>query len=457
MRSPRQDHIPAPARGNRSGPAGPGRALPRARLRGVSSVDVLSQLEARGLVQLTTDRDALAARLAEGPVVTYLGLDPTADSLHIGNLVGLLVLRRLADAGHPVIGLAGGATGMIGDPSGRSDERNLLDQETLSANTAAISAQIARIVDPDGSRGARFVDNRDWTVDLTLIDFLRDVGKHVTVNQMVARDAVRGRLESEQGISFTEFTYMLLQARDYLWLHDHLDCELQVGGSDQWGNIVSGVDLVRRVRGDTVHALCWPLLTAPDGTKLGKSTGSRAWLSAERTSPYQLYQHFMQVPDAALDVHLRWFTLLALEEVAELLAAHEADPGARPAHRALAREVTALVHGADASAAAEGASAVLFGGDPVHAAPEILEVVAAEVPAVATTVASAPTVAGLLGEAGLVRSASEARRALDQGGVYLNGIRQENDRALRDDDWLHGRFVLLRKGKRSYAMAVAGD
>lgn len=422
----------------------------------MSTVDVLSELEARGLIHVTTDREALAARLAEGPVVTYLGLDPTADSLHIGNLIGLLVLRRLADAGHPVVGLAGGATGMIGDPSGRSDERNLLDTETLAANTAAISAQIARIVDPEGTRGARFVDNREWTVDVTLIDFLRDVGKHVTVNQMMARDAVRGRLESEQGISYTEFTYMLLQARDYLHLHDALGCELQVGGSDQWGNIVSGVDLVRRVRGAQVHALCWPLLTGADGNKLGKSTGSRAWLAAERTSPYQLYQHFMQVPDADLDVHLRWFTLLPLDEVAALLAQHEADPGARPAHRVLAREVTTLVHGADAASAAEGASAVLFGGDPVHATPEVLEVVAGEVPAVVVDPATGPTVAGLLGEVGLVKSGSEARRALDQGGVYVNGVRQETDRSLDADDWLHGRFALLRKGKRSYAMAVAG-
>ncbi len=420
------------------------------------TTDVLADLEARGLVHLTTDRAALAERLALGPISVYLGLDPTADSLHIGNLIGLLVLRRLSEAGHQVFGLAGGATGMIGDPSGRSDERNLLDEETLAANVAAISAQIRRIVDPDGTGGARFVNNHDWTRDLTLIAFLRDVGKHVTVNQMTARDSVRARLESEQGISFTEFTYMLLQAHDYLWLHDHHGVELQVGGSDQWGNIVSGVDLVRRVRGTAVHALCWPLLTGPDGAKLGKSTGGRVWLDGAKTSPYQLYQHWMQVPDADLDRQLRWFTLLSLTEVAALLAAHESDPGARPAHRALAREVVTLVHGAEAAEAAEAASAILFGGDPTSASPAALAAVAAEVPRVDLDgVDGEARVAGLLQRAGLVSSTSEARRALDQGGVYVNGARLDGDRALVGTDLLYGTYALLRKGKKAYAMVVA--
>jgi len=423
----------------------------------VTTADVLADLEARGLVHLTTDRDALAARLARGRVTAYLGLDPTADSLHIGNLIGLLVLRRLGDAGHRVVGLAGGATGLIGDPSGRSDERNLLDDEILAANVEAISAQIARVVDPDGSRGARFVDNRDWTDELTLIDFLRDVGRHVTVNQMLARDSVRARLESEQGISFTEFSYMLLQARDYVWLHDHHDVELQVGGSDQWGNIVSGVDLVRRVRGVSVHALCWPLLTGPDGAKLGKSTGGRVWLAAERTSPYQLFQHFIQVDDAEVDRQLRWLTLLPVPEIEALVRAHGADPARREAQRRLAREVTTVVHGAEAAAAAEEASAVLFGGDPTGASAPALAAVAAEVPSVALDgpEREGATVAGLLRDAGLVTSTSEARRALDQGGVYLNGARLGADRALGPADLLHGRYALLRKGKRAYAMAVA--
>jgi hypothetical protein len=249
---------------------------------------ILDDLDARGLIHDTTDRAALAGRLADGPVTLYYGCDPTAPSLHVGNLIGLLILRRFQDAGHRPIALAGGATGMIGDPSGRSEERNLLDEATLAANVAAISAQMARILDVEGTSGATLVDNRDWTAELTLIEFLRDVGRHVTVNQMVARESVRARMEGEQGISFTEFTYMLLQAHDYLWLHDHESVELQIGGSDQWGNILSGVDLVRRTRQRAVHGLCWPLLTAADGTKLGKTTGARTWLDPEPDQPLRL-------------------------------------------------------------------------------------------------------------------------------------------------------------------------
>ncbi len=418
------------------------------------TADVLTDLEARGLVHLTTDREALAARLAEGPITAYYGCDPTADSLHLGNLIGLLILRRLQDAGHVVIGLAGGATGMIGDPSGRSDERNLLDAETLAANVASIKDQIQRIVDPDGAHGTLFVDNWDWTEELTLVDFLREVGRHVTVNQMVARDSVRNRLESEQGISYMEFSYMLLQAHDYLRLHDAHGCELQIGGSDQWGNIVSGVDLVRRARGKHVHALCWPLLTAADGTKLGKSTGARTWLAAERTSPYQLFQHMMQVEDAALEQHLKWFTLLPVAEIAALLDAHEVDPSARPAHRALAREVTTLVHGAAAAEAAQGATDVLFGGDPTVASADALAAAAAEMPIVPVSEPDLPLISVALRESGLVGSSGEARRAITQGGVYVNGERLDADRALAAGDFLHGDYALLRKGKRSYAMAV---
>jgi len=420
----------------------------------VPTADVLADLDARGLVHLSTDREALASRLAAGPTTAYYGCDPTADSLHLGNLIGLLILRRMQDAGHVAIGLAGGATGMIGDPSGRSDERNLLDPEALAANVAAIKEQIQRIVDPDGTRGTLFVDNWEWTEDLTLVDFLREVGRHVTVNQMVARESVRNRLDSEQGISYMEFSYMLLQAHDYLRLHDAHGCELQIGGSDQWGNIISGVDLVRRARGRTVHALCWPLLTAPDGTKLGKSTGARIWLSARRTSPYQLFQHLMQVDDAELERHLKWFTLLPVAEVATLLDAHEADPSARPAHRVLAREVTSLVHGAAAAAAAEGATDVLFGGDPTRATPDALATAAAEMPVVAVGADEMPLVSVALREAQLVASSGEARRAISQGGVYVNGQRLGEDRPLTSADLLHGRHALLRKGKRTYAMAV---
>ncbi len=421
--------------------------------------DVLADRAARGLVHLTTDRGALADALAAGPITAYYGCDPTADSLHVGNLIGLLILRRLQDAGHRAIGLAGGATGLVGDPSGRSDERNLLDEETLAANATAIGAQIRRIVDPEGTAGTLFVDNRDWTVDLTLIDFLRDVGRHVTINQMVARDSVRSRLESEHGISYTEFSYMLLQARDYLHLHRAHGCDLQIGGSDQWGNIVSGVDLVRRADGDGVHALCWPLLTAADGTKLGKTTGARVWLDPARTSPYQLFQHFMQVDDADLERHLLWFTLLPTAEVDALVVTHESDPGARSAHRRLAMEVTTLVHGADAASAAAGASRVLFGGDPTAATAAALAAVAQEVPSSVIHGAQetgGARVTALLVSSGLASSTSEARRALDQGGVYLNGERQSEDRDVGQADLLHGAYALLRKGKRSYAMVLRG-
>jgi tyrosyl-tRNA synthetase len=424
----------------------------------VTKGDVLADLEARGLVHLSTDRDALAQRLADGPVTVYYGCDPTADSLHIGNLIGLLILRRLQDAGHRAIGLAGGATGLIGDPSGRSDERNLLDAETLAANTSAIAAQIARVVDPDGKRGTLIVDNRSWTEDLTLIDFLGDVGRHVTVNQMVARDSVRARLESEHGISYTEFSYMLLQARDYLHLHREHGCALQIGGSDQWGNIVSGVDLVRRVEGHQVHALCWPLLTGADGTKLGKSTGARVWLDPGRTSPYQLFQHWMRVDDADLDRQLKWFTLLPVADIGGLLRAHEADPGARVAHRRLAHEVTALVHGDDAARAAEEASTILFGADPSTATAAALAVVAREVTCAPIGPGADPgadTVIGLLVATGLVASTSDARRALSQGGVYLNGVRCADDATVTAEGLLHGRYALVRKGKRSYAMGLA--
>ncbi len=257
--------------------------------------DLLDDLQARGLIHDVTDAADLAARLAAEPVSLYYGCDPTADSLHIGNLIGLLILRRFQDAGHRPVALVGGATGMIGDPGGRSEERNLLDAETLAANVAAITAQVERILGEEGRWV--LVDNASWTWDVRLLDFLRDIGKHVTVNQMIARESVKQRLAGEHGISFTEFSYMLLQAHDYLWLHDHEGCVLQIGGSDQWGNILSGIDLIRRVRGVMAHGLCWPLLTSAAGTKIGKSTGASVWLDPQRTSPYQFWQHWMQVPD----------------------------------------------------------------------------------------------------------------------------------------------------------------
>ena len=416
-------------------------------------MSILEDLEARGLIHDTTDRDLLAQRLAAGPITLYYGCDPTTDSLHTGNLIGLLVLRRFQDAGHRVVALAGGATGMVGDPSGRSEERNLLDEATLRGNVEAIKSQIARVVDFDGDR-ALLVNNYDWTVDVTLLDFLRDVGKHVTVNQMTARDSVKARMASDQGISFTEFSYMLLQAYDYLWLHEHHDVELQIGGSDQWGNIVQGVDLIRRVRSKTAHALSWPLLLAPDGSKLGKTTGARILLDPDKTSPYRFFQHWMNTDDRQVRQLLLWFTLLSIPEVDEIVAQHEKAPERRSAQRSLAREVTALVHGPGEAAAAEQASAVLFGGSVDDAGPEAFALVAREAPTAPLPATDSVDVVDALIDTGLASSRSDARRSLEAGAVYVNGERISGDRSIGEEDVRHGRYVLLRKGKKSYAVLV---
>lgn len=417
-------------------------------------MSILEELEARNLVQDTTDREALAKRLASGPIGVYYGCDPSADSLHVGNLIGLLVLRRFQEAGHRVVALAGGATGMIGDPSGRSEERNLLDDETLSANVAAIKEQIGRIIDLDDTN-AILVDNRDWTANLPLLDFLRDVGKHVTVNQMVARESVKARMASEHGISFTEFSYMLLQAHDYLWLNTHHDVELQIGGSDQWGNIISGVDLIRRVTGRAAHGLSWPLLTAPDGSKLGKTTGADTWLDANRTTPYQFFQHWMQTDDRQVGEFLAKFTLLPLDAIDRIVAEHEGAPERRDGQRTLAREVTRLVHGDSAARAAEEASRILFGGSIDEAGREALELVAQEVPrAPLPELDDGVDVVDVLVATGLATSRSDARRSLEAGAIYVNGHRADANPAITRRDLYHGRYVLLRRGKKSYAMVV---
>jgi tyrosyl-tRNA synthetase len=412
-------------------------------------MDLLTDLEARGLVQHTTDRAALAARLAGDPITLYYGCDPTADSLHHGNLIGLIVLRRFQDAGHRPIALAGGATGMVGDPSGRSDERNLLDADALARNVAAIEEQIRRVVDLS-ERSGELVDNRTWTVPLTLLDFLRDVGKHATVNQMLARDSVRVRLESEQGISYTEFSYMLLQANDYLWLHDHLGCELQIGGSDQWGNIVSGVDLIRRKRQVAVHALAWPLLTSAEGTKLGKSAGARVWLDPAKTSPYQFHQHWMQLDDREVVQQFPMFSLRPLEVIERLLATHADAPHLRRAQRALADELTELVHGPIAGRAAAEAADVLFGGDPVAASAEAFATLASEVPTSRLGPGDLGDLVELLVTTELASSRGDARRLLQQGSVRANERRLGPEDGLDGIALLHGRYLLLRKGKRAF-------
>ena len=413
---------------------------------------LLEDLDARGLIHDSTDRSALAERMNTGPVTLYYGCDPTADSLHIGNLIGLLTLRRFADAGHCPVALAGGATGMIGDPSGRSAERNLLDRDTLAANVAAIKGQIERIVP-----GVDLVDNMAWTASTPLLDFLRDIGKHVTVNQMIARESVKARMASDQGISYTEFSYMLLQANDYLHLHQERDCELQIGGSDQWGNILSGIELVRRVTGATVHGLAWPLLTAPDGTKLGKTTGARVWLDEKRTSPYQFFQHWMATDDRQLAEFLAKFTLVTRPEITRIVADHESDPTKRIGQRRLASEVTTMVHGPGAADAADTASRVLFGGPVTDATEEAFEMLVDEIPTwrpAPGTLSEGLTLVDALLDSGLCSSKGEARRTLAQGGGYWNGRRVDDDAVMTTSDLLHGRFSLLRRGRKSYALVV---
>ena len=413
---------------------------------------LLDDLRDRGLVQDSTDLDALADRLAEGPIALYYGCDPSAPSLHAGNLIGLLVLRRFADAGHRPVALVGGATGMIGDPGGRSEERNLLDEETLAANVAGIGAQVHRIV----GEVATVVNNRDWTEGIGVLEFLRDVGKHVTVNQMLAKESVKARVSSEHGISYTEFSYQLLQANDFWHLHAHEGVELQIGGSDQWGNLVAGVDLIRRRSQASAHAFTWPLITRADGAKFGKSTGGAIWLDPAQTSPYQFFQYWMNVDDRDVQRFLLQLTLLDVAEVRDLVAVHADAPQERAAQRRLAHEVTSLVHGTEAALAAAEASRVLFGGDPTDASAAAWAVVAAEVDAVgppegASVQEGIDPVPVLVG-AGLASSNSDARRLVRDGGVRVTGRRLEDGDRIGAADVRHGHYVLLARGRKAFAV-----
>jgi tyrosyl-tRNA synthetase len=416
--------------------------------------DVLDDLEARGLVQDHTDREALAAALAEGPVVVYAGFDPSADSLHLGNLVPLLLLRRFQDFGHRPIVLAGGATGMVGDPGGRSEERNLLDPETLQANTEAVKGQLAQFLAFDGEAAATLVDNLDWTGGVGLLDFLREVGKHVPVNQMMAKDSVRNRLDSEHGISYTEFSYMLLQAHDYWWLHTNKGCVLQVGGSDQWGNITAGIDLIRRKEGVTVHGMTVPLMTRSDGQKFGKSQSGSVWLDPAKTSPYQFFQYAMQMEDADAERFLLQLTLLPVDEAKAIGEEHRTAPERRLAQRALARELTTLVHGEDAARGAEQATAVLFGGsldDVDDAGFAVLEAEVPTTPLSATELDDGLDLVDVLVRTELATSKGDARRTIEQGGAYVGGrqVRDTESRISRAD-LDGGRYLLLRRGKATY-------
>jgi tyrosyl-tRNA synthetase len=418
-------------------------------------MDLIAELVARGLVHDTTDLAVLGARLDLGPMGLYIGFDPTADSLHVGHLVGQLFLRRFQLAGHRPFALAGGATGMIGDPGGRSEERNLLDAETLGHNLERIKIQLSKLLDFEpGPYQATLVNNADWTTPVSMLEFLRDVGKHFTVNQMIAKDSVRSRIESEHGISYTEFSYMLLQANDFRHLYEAHGVELQAGASDQWGNITAGVELVRRRLGKQAHAMTHPLMVKSDGSKFGKSAGGSVWLDPNLTSPYQFRQFWVQVDDEMVGTYLKMLSLAPLEEIDAVLVEHAGSPERRIAQKMLADELTALVHGPAAADAAADAATVLFGGDPAGASAEALEVVAAEVPSVVLPAdVEGLRVHELLIAAGVAKSNSEVGRLLGQGAVRAGNRVLDVDGLLRSSDLLRGVFLLLRKGKRDF---VAG-
>jgi tyrosyl-tRNA synthetase len=396
--------------------------------------DILDELGWRGMLAQTTDRAALERDLAAGPLTLYCGFDPTAESLHVGNLVPLLTLRRFQLAGHRPIALAGGATGFIGDPSGRSTERSLMDAETVALRVARIRAQMERLLDfDDGPTGALLVDNLDWTGPMSAIDFLRDVGKHFPVNVLLQKESISARLEAG-GLTFTEFSYVLLQSNDYLELFRRHGCRLQIGGNDQWGNITAGLDLIRRVEGpdaaSTAHALTVPLITSATGQKFGKSTGGGSlWLDRDMTSPYALYQYFLGTDDRDVGTYLRYLTFLTRDEV-----------------------LTALVHGRPEVERVEAASAALFGAGALEDLDEAtLAAALAEAPSL-TVEGEVPPVVDLL--AGALRvSKSAARRAVGEGGAYLNNAKLTDESATpAEADWLHGRYLVLRRGKRTVAV-----
>ncbi|HLT83950.1 MAG TPA: tyrosine--tRNA ligase [Phototrophicaceae bacterium] len=419
--------------------------------------DILEELEWRGLIAQTTDRDAIGAALAAGPVTYYCGFDPSAPSLHHGHLVQLITLRHLQLAGHRPIALVGGATGLIGDPR-MSGERTLNDREVVAEWTERLRAQIEPFLDFEGENAARMVNNLDWTDGLSAIDFLREVGKHYRLGTMLAKDTVARRLASDEGISFTEFSYQILQGMDFLELNRRYGCTLQTGGNDQWGNLLSGVELARKADGTTVHALTTPLITKADGTKFGKTEGGAVWLAPDMMSPYAFYQFWLNTEDADVERFLKIFTFRSREEIAELAAAVAERPQAREGQRALARDVTTLVHGAEATERVERASQALFGrGELADLDPETLGHAVAELPR-GEAVVGESNVVDLLVATGLAAGRSAARRTVSEGGAYLNNVKvTDEDHVLAPEDVLAGRWVLLRRGRRNLAVAeVAG-
>jgi tyrosyl-tRNA synthetase len=418
----------------------------------VMTSDFFDDLEARGLIHGASEgaREAMAA----GAVTAYIGFDPTGPSLHVGHLLPVLALARLQRAGHRPIALVGGGTGMIGDPSGKTIERQLLTRADVESNVQSIRGQLGRFLD-FGEGRALLIDNHDWLGGLGLIDFLREVGKHFTINYMLAKESVKLRLENEGGLSVTEFAYSLLQAFDYRELFDRHGATLQMGGSDQWGNVTSGMELIRRTRGTHVHGIVMPLVTTASGVKFGKSeAGTAVWLDAERTSPFRFYQFWLNTEDADVDRYLKFFTFLPVDEIARVVAEHEANPAARAGQRRLAEEVTRMVHGADGLERAERATAVFFGSSPAQDLPaaELLDVFA-DVPstefAKTRLEGEGIPVVDLLAESGVAASKGEARRLIAGGGISVNGERvAAPEQRVRADEAIDGQVLLLKKGKK---------
>jgi tyrosyl-tRNA synthetase len=421
----------------------------------------LEELKWRGLVADCTDAAELAKRMA-APITLYCGFDPTADSLHVGNLVPLLALRRFQLLGHHPIAVAGGATGSIGDPSGKTAERQLLTKEVVDRNIASVKVQLAKLLDFETKQNpARLVDNASWTANISYLDFLRDIGKHFSVNQMVAKESVRARMEDrEVGISYTEFSYMLLQAFDFMVLCRDANCELQIGGSDQWGNITAGIELTRKRLGKTVFGLTLPLITNADGTKFGKTEAGAIWLDPKRTSVYRFYQFWINTDDRDAVRYLKYFTFLSKEEIEALEKKHAENPGPREAHRALAKAVTDLIHGPSATTEAIRASEILFGGELKGIAESTFNEIVGEVPtkeiAKAKLDGAGLPLVELLVHAGLCPSKGQARKDIEGGGVNVNNVRESNfQRAVTVNDLLFGKHLLLRKGKKNYVVVTA--
>ena len=423
---------------------------------------ILEDLIARGLFQDSTDKEQMQKRLSDSPITLYCGFDPTADSLHLGHLVPLLTLRRFQDAGHRPIALAGGATGMVGDPSGRSEERNLLDQNELSSNVAAVAAQLKSFLRFDAElkkdgTAALLVDNREWTVEVNILDFLRDVGKHVTVGTMLAKESVKARLSSDQGLSFTEFSYMLLQANDFFELHENYGCEMQIGGSDQWGNITAGIDMIRRRSSSTAYGLTVPLVTRSDGAKFGKTAEGTVWLDPKRTLPYELHQYLINIDDRDVEKLLLQLTLVSVQEISELMNEHLKSPEERIAQQRLATEVCRLVHGDAEAEQAVLATRGLFGND--SDLENSLESLRGAIPETEVQVSELKkgneSLIDVLVLSGLCSSRGDARRTISAGGISVNGARQSNDAvSLPKEVLVDTEYVLIQKGKKNRHLLV---